>query len=111
MQAKIEDKNGIKICYIEGEINANTSPMLKKKLEDILKNKSRKVVINFCSVSYIDSSGLATLVELLKNVKSFSGELKLTNMQSKIKNLFEITKLEKLFNILETEEDAIKLFA
>ena len=75
--------------------------------ENIIKDK---IVINFKDVSYIDSSGLATLVELLKGLRSYGGRLKLSNLSTKVKNLFEITKLEKLFDISLTEEEAIKSF-
>jgi anti-sigma B factor antagonist len=110
MQVKTEDKNGIMVCYVDGEVNLNTSPQLKKAFDKIVETKAKKVVINFGSVSYIDSSGLATIVEIFKKLRAYGGALKLSDMSSKIKSLFEITKLEKLFDIVEKEEDALKGF-
>jgi len=111
MRIKIEDRNGCSICVISGEVDINTAPQIKKFFDRIMQDKKKKVLINFKDVSYIDSSGLATLVELLKNIRSYGGTLKLSNLSSKIKSLFEITKLEKLFDIVEEEEEAIKSFA
>jgi len=110
MQVKIEDKNGIKVCSAEGDIDINTSPQVKKAFDKLVQSKSEKVVINLQKVAYIDSSGLATLVEILKNFKSFGGRLRLCNLSSKVKSLFEITKLEKLFDIKESEEEAVQAF-
>lgn len=111
MQIKITDRDGVKICCIDGEIDLNTSPQLKKEFEKIVGAKAKKVLINFSSVTYVDSSGLATIVEIFKKLKSYGGILKLSNLSPKVKNLFEITKLEKLFDIQDDEEEAIKSFS
>lgn len=103
-------KDDILICSIDGEIDINTSPQIKKAFDKLVKDKQKKVIINLEKVNYIDSSGLATLVEALKNFRSYDGKLKLTSLSGKVKSLFEITKLEKLFDIVDREEEAIKTF-
>jgi len=110
MAVKTESKGGLMICRVEGEIDINTAPEIKKAFEKIIVKKDPKVVINLSKVTYVDSSGLATLVEILKNMRSYGGKLKLTNLSPKIKSLFEITKLEKLFDIIAEEEEAISTF-
>lgn len=110
MGMKAENKNGLMVCYIEGEIDTNTAPEIKKSFQSLLAKKSPRMVINFSKVSYVDSSGLATLVEILKGMKSYGGRMRLTNLSPKIKGLFEITKLEKLFEIMNDEAEAISTF-
>jgi anti-sigma B factor antagonist len=110
MQIKFEEKDGVKVCVAEGDIDINTSPQVKKMFEKVIKDKSDKVLINLQKVVYIDSSGLATLVEILKNVKSYGGKIKLTNLSNKVRSLFEITKLEKLFDIADSQDEALKNF-
>jgi anti-sigma B factor antagonist len=110
MSVKTETKNGLMICRVEGEIDINTSPDIKKAFEKIVTKKEPKVVVNLSKVTYVDSSGLATLVEILKNMRSYGGRLKLTNLSPKIRSLFEITKLEKLFDITAEEEEAVSAF-
>ena len=110
MQVKIEEKDGIKICYAEGDIDINSSPQVKKSFDKLTQTKSPKVIINLEKVGYIDSSGLATLVEILKNFRGFGGKLKLCNLSNKVRSLFEITKLEKLFDIKDSEAEAISTF-
>lgn len=111
MQIKIEERDGIKVCLAEGDIDINTSPQVKKAFDKLMQSKSEKVLINLQKVAYIDSSGLATLVEILKNIKNFGGKLKLCSLSNKVKSLFEITKLEKLFDIVDTEEEALQAFS
>jgi anti-sigma B factor antagonist len=107
MAIKTENKNGLTVCYVEGEIDINTSPDIKKNFEKILSKKTPTMVINFSKVTYVDSSGLATLVEILKDMRTYGGKMKLSNLSPKIKSLFEITKLEKLFEIVADEKDAL----
>ena len=98
------------VCAIEGEINITTSPELRKLFDKFIRSNIKKVIIDFKNVSYIDSSGLATLIEMLQRLKKIEGSLKLVSMPQKIKNIFEITKLDKLFEIFETKEEALKTF-
>lgn len=110
MAVKVETKNDLTVCYVDGEININSSPDIKKAFDKLISKKTPRVVINLSKVTYVDSSGLATLVEILKNMRSYGGKMRLTNLSSKIKSLFEITKLEKLFEIMADEADAIVNF-
>ena len=110
MQVNINVKDGISICKVDGEIDINTAPKFKKAFDKLMKEQGGKVIINMEKVGYIDSSGLATLVELLKNFRKAGSRLKLVCLSSKVKSLFEITKLEKLFDILEKEEEAVQAF-
>lgn len=111
MPLKTENKNGVAVCHIEGEIDINSSPSIKKSFDKLLSSKTPKIVVNLSKVTYVDSSGLATLVEILKNMRSYGGRLRLTNLSPKIRSLFEITKLEKLFEIMADEETATSTFA
>jgi len=110
MAVKFETKNGLTVCCIDGDVDINSSPDIKKSFDKLISKKTPKIVINLSRVSYVDSSGLATLVEILKNMRTYGGKMRLTNLSPKIKSLFEITKLEKLFEILSDEEDAISTF-
>jgi anti-sigma B factor antagonist len=104
MDVKTSQQDGVSVFQVNGEINISSSPELKKSFE---KNPSKKVVIDLAQVGYIDSSGLATLVEMLKKTKSQGGSLALAGMSDKVKSLFEITKLDKLFAICPNLQDAL----
>ncbi|MFQ5953082.1 MAG: STAS domain-containing protein [Candidatus Omnitrophota bacterium] len=110
MQINMQEKEGISIFRIVGDIDVNTSPEIKKSFDNLIKEKKDKVVVNLKDVSYVDSSGLATLVEIFKNLRAYGGKIKLTNLSSKVMGLFEITKLNKLFDIKAEEEEALNSF-
>jgi len=105
-----EKRNDSVVCFLEGEININNSPELRKSFDGIISRGEKKVIIDFSAVSYIDSSGLATLIEMFQRLKKIGGKLRFSNMEQKIKNVFEITKLHKLFEIFDTQEAALKDF-
>lgn len=104
MEVQTSDNNGVTVFRVKGEINLSTSPDLKRQFE---KHAPRRVVVDLTDVSYIDSSGLATLVEILKKTKVHGGSLGLSGMPDKIRSLFEITKLDKLFTVYATQADAL----
>jgi len=110
MQISAEEKNGINIYRLSGDIDINTSPDVKKAFDRIVSQKKNKIVINLKAVGYVDSSGLATLVEILKNLRVYGGKLKLSNLSPKVKGLFEITRLDKLFDITQEEDQAVGSF-
>jgi len=105
MDVKSMQQDGVVVIQVNGEINISTSPELKKLFE---KDPAKKWVVDLEKVTYIDSSGLATLVEMLKKVKSQGGALGLSGMTDKVKSLFEITKLDKLFLIVQNRQDAVE---
>ncbi len=104
MEVKSMERDGVMVFQVNGEINISTSPDLKKQFE---KQPSKKIVVDLEKVSYIDSSGLATLVEILKKTKLQGGNLGLAGMSDKVRSLFEITKLDKLFLVFKNQEEAV----
>jgi anti-sigma B factor antagonist len=110
MVIKEKQSGDVIVLAVDGEINFNSSPEFRKSFLKVLDSKNLKVVVNLLNVAYVDSSGLATLVEAHQKIKSAGGKLKLTNLSPKVKGLFEITKLEKLFDIQPNEEEAVKSF-
>lgn len=107
-----EKRSGdINVYCINGEIDITTSPEVRKMFDKVTKDKVSKIVLNLEKVNYIDSSGLATLVEGLQRMRTYGGKMRLTNLSPKVKSLFEITKLEKLFEIFQEEKQATEAFA
>ena len=104
MEVKSSQQNGVTVIQVTGEVNISTSPDLKKSFEKL---PSQKVIIDLEKVGYVDSSGLATLVEILKKSKSQGGQLALAGLSDKVKSLFEITKLDKLFSIFPNQQAAL----
>lgn len=105
-----DKKTKYRIIDIEGEVDVYTSMDLKKALNKLIDEGQLQLIINLDKVSYMDSSGLGTLVAVLKKIKKENGALKIINLSPSIKKIFELTRLTKFFEIFENEENAIKSF-
>ena len=73
-------------------------------------NRKKKFLIDFSQTGYIDSSGLGVLVSLSKKIREQGGELRLANLNDDLQTLFELTKLDTLFQISDTRERALESF-
>lgn len=94
---------------LNGEIDLHTSADLRGQLLRLLENKKpKKVILNLAGVPYMDSSAIAVLVELLQRVRKSSGNVYLTNLQPRVKGLLEIARLETIFVVAASEEEALK---
>ena len=110
MKIKEVKEGDILVCSIEGEININTSPELRAFFDKTFRAGNKYIMIDFSRVSYIDSSGLATLVEMLQRVQKIGGKLKLCNMGLPVRNVFEVTKLDSIFDIHQNCDQAKRSF-
>lgn len=96
----------VSILEISGEIDFNTSRDLREKFQEILGKNPPKLLVNLKKVNYIDSSGLATFVEALQQVKRYSGRLVLAGLVPAVRGVFEIAKLDSIFELIDSEERA-----
>ena len=110
MKIVLKEHEDIIICYIKGEINIDTVPKLKNTFKEILDRNYRKALLNFDEVEYIDSLGIAALIEFAKTLSEIQGVMFLSNLSPNIRPIFGITKLERIFHIYDTEDDALRRF-
>ncbi|MCX5681187.1 MAG: STAS domain-containing protein [Candidatus Omnitrophica bacterium] len=110
MEIKDEKSHDVLICVPKGEINIHNAVELRKAFSRIIQADEKKVVVDFSFVSFIDSVGLATLIEMLLRLQQIDGHFKLSNMITSIKDLFETTRLDTFFEIYDTRENAVKDF-
>jgi len=88
VKTREEKKADALLCVIEGEVDINTSVQLRKVFDDLIKRNEKKVLVEFSGVEYIDSSGLATLIEMFQRLKKIGGKLRFSGMSQKVKNAF-----------------------
>ncbi len=110
MEIGIREKGSVKIVDLKGEVDLYNSPSLRVEFNSLLKKKEKAILINLKQVSYIDSSGLATFVELLQKMSAYGGKLKLSGLGRSIRNVFEVSRLDGVFSILDSEAGALKSF-
>lgn len=86
---------------IMGEVDIHSSTEVKEKLESILDEREKSMIINAEELDYIDSTGLGMLIGIVKRLKQNNLELVLAKPQSSILKLFRITGLDKVIRIRE----------
>ncbi|MCX6628502.1 MAG: STAS domain-containing protein [Candidatus Solibacter sp.] len=87
------------------------SSVLRDALRDLVSKNQKKILLNLGDVSYIDSSGIGELVSGFTTVTNGGGALKLLNLNKRVKDLLQITKLYTVFDVHEDEAGAIRSFA
>jgi anti-sigma B factor antagonist len=85
--------------------------LLKDKINSLLSDGRKKLVLNLEGVPYIDSAGLGEIVRTFTTVSRQGGKLKLLNLTKRIEDLLSITKLLTVFETFDSEADAIKSFS
>jgi anti-sigma B factor antagonist len=85
--------------------------LLKDKVNSLVNQGHRKVILNLAEVPYIDSAGLGEIVRTYTTVSRQGGSLKLLNLTKRITDLLSITKLLTVFETFDSEQDAIKSFS
>lgn len=92
---------------LEGEVDVYTAPQLKQQIIALLDGGVKHVIVDLTSVEYLDSTALGVLIGGLKRLRERSGTLDLICPNPRIKRIFEITGLDKIFDIFATEADAM----
>ena len=86
------------------------SSALRDSLRDMINKNQKKILLNLGEVNYIDSSGIGELVSGFTTVTNSGGQLKLLNLNKRVKDLLQITKLYTVFDVHEDEAGAIRSF-
>jgi anti-sigma B factor antagonist len=98
----------VTIFDISGDIDLASSPQLRKALlRELRELRMPRVVLNLEAVRYMDSSGVASLVEALKASRESGSRLILFGLNSAIRDVLQLSKLLRIFEITETEEQAV----
>ncbi len=100
----------ILVVDVGGQLIVGNRQELKQRVLDELERGERRFLIDFAQTGYIDSSGLGVLVSLSKKIREQGGELRLANLNEDLKTLFELTKLDTLFQIADSRERALDSF-
>ena len=101
---------GVAIVRIDGQLIVGNRQELKTLVQEGLDRGERRFLIDCGRTGYIDSSGLGALVTLSKKVRDLGGELRIAGLNEDLRALFELTKLDTLFHISPTAEEALAGF-
>ena len=108
MQINERNVNGVFVLALSGRLEAAVAPQLGKWFEKNLPATEARVVVGMEAVSFIDSSGLSMLVQGLKRCRERQGNLVIYGVQQPVRIIFELTRLNKAFDIFVNEAEALQ---
>ena len=95
------------ILPLEGEIDLHVSPEVAASLRTIIAKKPKHLVVDLSRVTYMDSSGLAVLIEGMQKVQEYGGKFALAGAQESVQHIFEIARLDQVFQIFPDVDSAL----
>jgi len=112
LKINVRERGDVLILDLNGRITlGEEAASLRDILREQVDNGNKNILLNLAEVSYIDSSGLGQLVGSFATITSRGGRLKLLNLQKKLHELMQVTKLITVFEVYTTEAAALQSFA
>ena len=112
IEERVVNDNDVTILDLKGKITlGDGDEALKDKINSLVLQNRRRILLNLADVPYIDSAGLGEVVRTYTTVSRQGGSLKLVNLTKRITDLLSITKLLTVFETFESEQDAVQSFS
>lgn len=102
--------DNVSILDISGELDAHTASHLENALKSLIDKESYAIIVNCSGLDYIASAGLGVFMAYIEDVRSLGGDIKLTNMNDRVYNVFDLLGFPTLYDILEDEKEALESF-
>ena len=103
--------NNVKVLNLVGRFDTLNVGPVQAWIEEAVEVEPANLVVDLQDVPFVDSTGLATLVTGMKRSREKGGDLRLCGLQQPLRLIFELTRLDKAFEIFNSEEEAVQAFA
>lgn len=100
---------GVVVITPKSDVDLSRSPELRNALREAADRRPDRLIVDLDQVGYMDSSGLATLVEAMRTSKSSGAPLILASMNKKVRAIFEIARLDQFFTIVGSVDEALSV--
>jgi anti-sigma B factor antagonist len=100
-------KDRADVLPLKGEIDLHVSPSVTASLNAMIEKKPPRLVVDLSGVTYIDSAGLAALIEAMQKVEGYGGKFLLAGLQETVRSIFEISRLDQVFQIFPDADAAL----
>ena len=98
--------DAVNVLPLEGEIDLHVSPRLQSSLARMIAKRPEHVVVDLSGVTFIDSSGLAVLINAVQDIKEYGGKLTLAGINNNVRSIFEIARLDQFF-LIDPRDDEL----
>ena len=103
-------KNDIIIIDLEGELDLFSAPLFMKEVKKAMEQGSIHFIVQLAKTTYVDSSGLGSLIQARKEAKSKDGDVAICCISPETQHIFELSKMNVFFNVFDTEKQTIEHF-
>ena len=110
MEICVRETGGVSVLDFTGNLDTNTSQEAQAKTNELLDQKTLKLLVNCEKLEYISSAGLRVLLATAKSIQTKAGELRICCLNEVAQEIFEITGFIDILNVFETEEQALTDF-
>lgn len=107
LRLDVSEREGWTVLEVGGEVDVATAPRLREQLIKLVNDQRYRIVVDLLGVDFIDSTGLGVLIGALKRVRTHDGDLVLVCADARIVKVFEITGLDRVFEIHGSVDGAV----
>ena len=102
------DGNSVIVLTPSGRLDITTAWQFRLKLQECISKFTPNLVVNLCQANFMDSSGLTSLVAGMRDADKAKGSFRICNVHPEAKLVFEVTMMDSVFAIFDTEEEALE---
>lgn len=106
----VREVGSVSVIDVKGYLDAHTAPDLEGAFNKLLEDSKYQVVVNFNELTYISSAGLGVFMAYVETMRENSGDIKFSNMQESVYNIFDLLGFPVLYEFFKNEDEAVKKF-
>lgn len=106
----VRESQNVNILDLQGYLDAHTTPELEKAFQTLIEKKQFNILVNCRDLTYISSAGVGVFMAYIEDVREHNGDIKFSNMTSKVYNIFDLLEFPRIYDIAKDESEAIAKF-
>ena len=110
LEVESREMEGVVLLYPKGFVNAHTVKLFEAEIQKALDQKNYRLVVNCAELTYIASAGLGALMGVIEEVRHHGGDIRMSDLNETVRNIFEILGFQHLYRIFPSEMEAVLSF-
>ena len=110
LEVESREMEGVVLLYPKGFVNAHTVKLFEAEIQRALDQKKYRLVVNCAGLTYIASAGLGALMGVIEEVRHHGGDIRMTDLNETVRNIFDILGFQHLYRIFPSEMEAVLSF-
>jgi anti-anti-sigma factor len=110
METSVKEVADVTVLLFEGELDTNTSTDAENQLNELIKNETHKILLDFAKLDFISSAGLRVLLATAQQLKIAGGGLRVCSLNKDVKEVFDISGFSTLLSVFDNEAEALNGF-